>query len=218
MPMTPPCGRRRRWFWRCFLAGAPGAQTRLMSIDEVKPGMVGTGRTVFSGTTSEDFKVHVLGVLHNVIAPQSRSHSRAARGGPAREDRRDRRHERQSGLRRRPADGRRVVLARPVLDRADCRHHADCGDDRCDGDEAGGGRHAAGSLSWPYKPEELFEIWTRDLGLARPGRFSAGRPLRSRRAGSHAAAHCRAAHCERVRRRKLSARSRPRSPPRACCQ
>jgi hypothetical protein len=24
------------------------------------------------------------------------------------------------------------------------------------------------ALSWPYKPEELFEVWTRDLGLARP--------------------------------------------------
>ena len=51
------------------LAAAPSGQTRLMPIGEVKPGMVGTGRTVFSGATVEDFQVHILGVLHNVIAP-----------------------------------------------------------------------------------------------------------------------------------------------------
>ena len=65
-----------------FLAGVPGAQTRLMSIDEVKPGMVGTGRTVFSGTTLEDFKVHVLGVLHNVIAPNRDLILARLEGGP----------------------------------------------------------------------------------------------------------------------------------------
>ena len=25
------------------------------------------------------------------------------------------------------------------------------------------------ALSWPPKPEELFEVWARDLGLPRPG-------------------------------------------------
>ena len=48
------------------LAAVPGAQTRLMPIEEVRPGMVGTGRTVFSGSTLEDFSVEVLGVLENV--------------------------------------------------------------------------------------------------------------------------------------------------------
>ena len=52
-----------------LLVAGPGAQTRLMSIDELKPGMVGVGRTVFAGTQLEDFKVHILGVLRNVIAP-----------------------------------------------------------------------------------------------------------------------------------------------------
>jgi hypothetical protein len=33
------------------------ASTALMSIDEVKPGMIGVGRTVFEGTAMKDFKV-----------------------------------------------------------------------------------------------------------------------------------------------------------------
>jgi hypothetical protein len=36
-----------------------------MSVDEVRPGMVGIGRTVFDGDRIEEFKVHLLGVLRN---------------------------------------------------------------------------------------------------------------------------------------------------------
>src|SRR4051812_6945247 len=50
-------------------AGLP-ASTRLMPVDEIKPGMVGVGRTIFEGTEMKDFKVHILGVLKNVQAPQ----------------------------------------------------------------------------------------------------------------------------------------------------
>ena len=32
--------------------------------------MVGVGRTVFEGTELKDFKVHILGVLRNIQAPQ----------------------------------------------------------------------------------------------------------------------------------------------------
>jgi hypothetical protein len=41
-----------------------------MPIEEVKPGMVGVGRTVFEGTELKDFKVHILGVLRNVQGPR----------------------------------------------------------------------------------------------------------------------------------------------------
>jgi hypothetical protein len=41
-----------------------------MPIEEVKPGMVGVGRTVFEGTELKDFKVHILGVLRNIQGPR----------------------------------------------------------------------------------------------------------------------------------------------------
>jgi len=47
----------------------PGAE-RYMSVDEIRPGMVGIGRTVFEGTQIEEFKAHVLGVLRNVAGPR----------------------------------------------------------------------------------------------------------------------------------------------------
>lgn len=48
----------------------PAAQsTPFMPVSDVRPGMVGIGRTVYSGTTIEDFRATVIGVLKNVIAP-----------------------------------------------------------------------------------------------------------------------------------------------------
>ncbi len=44
--------------------------TSLMPVEEVRAGMVGIGRTVFSGTELKDFKVHILGVLRNVQGPR----------------------------------------------------------------------------------------------------------------------------------------------------
>ena len=58
------------------------AATPLMPIEEVKPGMVGTGRTIFEGATMQDFKVHILGVLKNVQAPQRNLILARLEGGP----------------------------------------------------------------------------------------------------------------------------------------
>ena len=41
-----------------------------MPLEEVRPGMVGIGRTVFQGTELEEFKAHILGVLRNVQGPR----------------------------------------------------------------------------------------------------------------------------------------------------
>jgi hypothetical protein len=41
-----------------------------MSVDEVRPGMQGIGRTVYSGTEIEEFGVEVLSILHNYTAPK----------------------------------------------------------------------------------------------------------------------------------------------------
>jgi hypothetical protein len=58
------------------------AVTSLMPIDEVKPGMVGVGRTIFEGAEMKDFKVHILGVLKNVQAPQRNLILAKLEGGP----------------------------------------------------------------------------------------------------------------------------------------
>ncbi len=62
-------------------AGLP-AQSRMMSVDELKPGMVGVGRTVFEGDKLEDFKVTVLGVLRNSIGPRRDLILARLEGGP----------------------------------------------------------------------------------------------------------------------------------------
>ena len=46
------------------------ATTSLMPLEEIKPGMIGTGRTIFEGSELKDFKVQIIGVLKNVQAPQ----------------------------------------------------------------------------------------------------------------------------------------------------
>lgn len=58
------------------------AASELMSIEEIRPGMVGLGRTVFQGTQLQDFKVHILGVLRNVQGPKRDLILARLEGGP----------------------------------------------------------------------------------------------------------------------------------------
>src|SRR5437016_12009465 len=58
------------------------AQTAQMAVDEIRPGMIGIGRTVFEGTRVEEFKVHVLGVLENVIGTHRNLILAKLEGGP----------------------------------------------------------------------------------------------------------------------------------------
>ena len=58
------------------------AATPLMPVDEVKAGMVGIGRTVFEGTDLQEFKAHILGVLHNVQGPHRDLILARLEGGP----------------------------------------------------------------------------------------------------------------------------------------
>ncbi|MDO8836162.1 MAG: SpoIVB peptidase S55 domain-containing protein [Vicinamibacterales bacterium] len=71
-------------FWIAWLLGMPAAE-RHMDVSAIKPGMVGTGRTVFRGTTLEDFQVHILGVLRNTIAPNRDLILAKLEGGPLKE-------------------------------------------------------------------------------------------------------------------------------------
>jgi hypothetical protein len=53
-----------------------------MPIDEVRPGMIGVGRTVFQGAELADFKVHIIGVLRNSIGPRRDLILARLEGGP----------------------------------------------------------------------------------------------------------------------------------------
>src|SRR2546423_3967726 len=53
-----------------------------MSVDEVRPGMTGIGKTVFQGTKIEEFNVEILGVLKDSIAPKQDMILARLSGGP----------------------------------------------------------------------------------------------------------------------------------------
>src|SRR6266496_1550682 len=59
-----------------------GGATTQMPVSDIRPGMVGIGRTVFDGTHVEEFKVHILGVLENVIGPHRNLILAKLEGGP----------------------------------------------------------------------------------------------------------------------------------------
>jgi hypothetical protein len=63
------------------LAPLPAA-TKLFPVEELKPGMIGIGRTVFDGDRLDEFKVHIIGVLHNVIGPRRNLILARLEGGP----------------------------------------------------------------------------------------------------------------------------------------
>src|SRR5256885_4003543 len=58
-----------------------GAPTQ-MSVGDIRPGMVGVGRTVFDGTHVEEFKAHIIGVLENVIGTHRNLILAKLEGGP----------------------------------------------------------------------------------------------------------------------------------------
>ncbi len=60
----------------------PAAAPHYMTVDEVRPGMTGVGRTVFEGDRLEEFKVHILGVLRNVVGPRRNLILARLEGGP----------------------------------------------------------------------------------------------------------------------------------------
>ena len=66
-----------------LVAGAVApAQSNYMAVSEVRPGMVGTGRTVFEGDRLDEFRVQILGVLRNEIGPRRDLILARLEGGP----------------------------------------------------------------------------------------------------------------------------------------
>jgi hypothetical protein len=68
-------------FLAVFAAGLP-AQTKHFPVAELRPGMVGVGRTVFEGDKLEEFKVQIIGVLRNEIGPRRDLILARLEGGP----------------------------------------------------------------------------------------------------------------------------------------
>jgi len=65
-----------------FVGARVPAATTTFPVNELKAGMEGVGKTVFQGDRLEDFKVHILGVLRNVIGPQRNLILAKLEGGP----------------------------------------------------------------------------------------------------------------------------------------
>jgi hypothetical protein len=149
------------------LVAVPMAQTRMLPLEEVRPGMIGVGRTVFSGTTLEDFKVEVLGVMRNVIGPKRSLILARLSGGPLA------RTGVIAGMSGSPVyvDGRLMGAVSYALGQfstepiAGITPIAEMLDATAMPATAPGTRPV--SLSWPVTSRELFDIWSRDLGRAR---------------------------------------------------
>jgi hypothetical protein len=64
------------------VSALPSGAASQMGVDEIRPGMVGIGRTVFDGTHVEEFKAHIIGVLENVIGTHRNLILAKLEGGP----------------------------------------------------------------------------------------------------------------------------------------
>jgi len=150
-----------------LLAASPRAQLATMPLEEVRPGMVGVGRTVFSGTALEDFKVNILGVLRNVIAPKRSLILAKLEGGPLAKT------GVIAGMSGSPVyiDGRLVGAVSYSLGQfsteaiAGITPIADMIDATMMPAAARGSRPVA--LTWPATPRQLIDIWSTDLGRSR---------------------------------------------------
>jgi SpoIVB peptidase S55 len=150
------------------LLAAPRAQTKTISVDELRPGMVGVGRTVFAGDQLEDFKVHILGVLRNVIAPKRDLILARLEGGPLAKT------GIIAGMSGSPVyiDGRLLGAVSYALGQfatepiAGITPIGEMTDATAMPARSPGSRPV--SLSWPATPRELVDIWARDLGRALP--------------------------------------------------
>jgi SpoIVB peptidase S55 len=64
------------------VSALPSGEATLMGVNDIRPGMVGSGRTVFDGTRVEEFKAHIIGVLENVIGTHRNLILAKLEGGP----------------------------------------------------------------------------------------------------------------------------------------
>jgi hypothetical protein len=150
-----------------FMA-APSAQTTFMSVDELRPGMVGVGQTVFQGDELEEFKVHILGVLRDVIGPRRSLILARLEGGPLAKT------GVIAGMSGSPVyiDGKLIGAVSYALGQFATEPIAGITPIAEMTDAAGLSAAVPGSrpvsILWPATPADLTAIWSRDLGRARP--------------------------------------------------
>jgi hypothetical protein len=146
----------------------PYAQTTTLPLEEVRPGMVGVGRTVFHGTELEDFKVHVLGVMRNVIGPKRSLILARLEGGPLAKT------GVIAGMSGSPVyvDGKLMGAVSYSLGQFSTEPIAGITPiaEMLDATMMGGPARATRpvSISIPASPAELLAIWSRDLNRAQP--------------------------------------------------
>ena len=151
-----------------LVIATPAAQTSIMSVDEIRPGMVGVGRTVFEGSAIEEFKVHILGVLKNVVGPRRNLILARLEGGPLKDT------GVIAGMSGSPVyiDGRMLGAVSYPLGQfskepiAGITPIGEMTDATALAAAAPGTRPVA--MSWPPSPQDLIAIWRRDLGRSRP--------------------------------------------------
>jgi len=146
----------------------PSGQSSIFPVDEVRPGMVGIGRTVFEGSKVEEFKVHILGVLQNVIGPRRNLVLARLEGGPL---------EKTgviAGMSGSPVyiDGRMLGAVSYSLGQfskepiAGITPIGEMVDATAIPAATAGSRPVA--MTWPAAAQDLIAIWKRDLGRAQP--------------------------------------------------
>jgi hypothetical protein len=151
-----------------LLMAAPSAQTPFMSLDELRPGMVGVGQTVFQGNKLEEFTVHILGVLRDVVGPRRNLILARLEGGPLAKT------GVIAGMSGSPVyiDGKLIGAVSYALGQfatepiAGITPIAEMTDAASLSAISPGARPVA--MMWPPSPQDLTAIWSRDLGRARP--------------------------------------------------
>jgi hypothetical protein len=139
-----------------------------MPVSEVRPGMVGTGHTVFDGTHVEEFKAHILGVLENVIGTQRNLILARLEGGPLANTGVIAGMSGSPGVHRQPARRRRVVCAGQLFEGTDRRHYADRRDDGRDHAECAAATGSRVHLEYPLTRENLQAAFRKALNWNRP--------------------------------------------------
>src|SRR5215204_2889226 len=149
------------------VAGLP-AQSKNFAVDELRPGMVGIGRTVFEGDTLEEFKVHIIGVLRNSIGPRRDLILARLEGGPLAKT------GVIAGMSGSPVyiDGRMLGAVSYSLGQFSTDAIAGITPigEMVDATAIGGSPASARpvAMSWPVTPQDLVGIWRRDLGRVGP--------------------------------------------------
>ena len=167
------------------LGGPIGARSTVMPVSEVRPGMVGVGRTVFRGAAIEEFTVRVIGTLKSVVAPQRDLILAKLEGGPLAET------GVIAGMSGSPVyiDGRLVGAVSYQLGQFPKEAIAGITPiaEMTDATALGGAVRASRPVSLAFDrastPDELLGIWRRELRQVRPFAASAAEVLVTSGAG-----------------------------------